>query len=141
MVTGYRYGYSYFCFFSEDLYLWRKTNNNLSATITNELSKTYTNSKYFKSFTVIIFLNWRVDKLERRDIFKGSFLKYNNLKSKTHLYNTHKNKLHCTIGAETIKKKNTFKLEQYRSFLYFPSMFLIKFYNNSNWMIPFFMSP
>ena len=59
------------------------------------------NSKYFPSFTVIIFLSWREDKLERRDIFKGSFLKNNNLKS----YNTYKNKLHHTIGAETITKK------------------------------------
>ena len=77
----------------------------------NKLSKTYMNSKYFPSFIVIIFLSCRVDKLERRNIFKGSFLKYNDLKSKIHLYNTHKNKLHHTIGAETIRKKNKLKLE------------------------------
>ena len=68
------------------------------------------NSKYFPSFLVIIFLSWRVDKLERRDIFKGSFLKYNNLKSKIHLYNTYKNKLHHTIGAETIRKKEQIQI-------------------------------
>ena len=63
------------------------------------------NSRCFPSFIVIIFLSWRVDKLERRHILKESFLKYNNLKSEIHLYNTYKNKLHHTIGAETIRKK------------------------------------
>ena len=65
----------------------------------------YINSKYFPSFIVIIFLSWRVDKLERREFFKGSFLKYNKLKFKIHLYNTYKKKHHHTIGAETIRKK------------------------------------
>ena len=43
--------------------------------ITDKLSKTYMNSKYFPSFIVVIFLSRIVDKRERRDIFKGSFLK------------------------------------------------------------------
>ena len=107
MVTGHSYTYDYFCFFSEDLYLWQKTNN-ICTTITNKLSKTYMNSKvllfYFPSFIVIIFLSWRVDKLEKRDVLKG-VLKYHNLKSKIHLYNTYKNKHHHTIGAGTIRKK------------------------------------
>ena len=68
------------------------------------------NSKYFPSFIVIIFLSGRVGKVERRGIFKGSFLKYNNLKSKIHFHDNYKNKLHYAIGAETIRKKK-FKLE------------------------------
>ena len=68
------------------------------------------NSKYFPSLIIIIFLSWRVDKLEKRDIFKGSFLKYNNLESKTHLYNTCKNKLHHTIATETNRKKEQIQI-------------------------------
>ena len=68
------------------------------------------NSKYFPSFIVNTFLSWRVNKLERRDIFKVSFLKYNNLKSKMHLYNTDKNKLYHIIGAETIRKKDQIQI-------------------------------
>ena len=48
-----------------------------------------------------------MNKLERRVIFKGSFLKYNNLKSKTHFYITYKSKLHRTIGVENITQKRT----------------------------------
>ena len=51
-----------------------------------------------------------MDKLERRGIFKGSFLKCNNLKSKIHIYNTYKNKLYHTIGAETIRKKEQIQI-------------------------------
>ena len=68
------------------------------------------NSKYFPSLTVIIFFSLRVDKLERRDIFKESFLKYNNLKSRIYFYNTYKNKLHHTIGAGTIRKKEPIQI-------------------------------
>ena len=63
------------------------------------------NSKYFPSFIVIIFLSGRVGKVERRSIFKGSFLKYKNLKSKIHFSDNYKNKLHYAIGADTIRKK------------------------------------
>ena len=59
-----------------------------------------------------------MDKLERRDIFIGSFLKYNNLKSKTHVYNTYKNKLHHTIGAETIRKKEQIQTGAMQAFFY-----------------------
>ena len=70
-----------------------------------------------------------MDKLEGRYIFKGNFLKYNNLKSKTHLYNTYKNKLHHTIGVGIIRKK---KIKIGKSFSCLPSKFLIRFYNNIN---------
>ena len=87
-----------------------------------------------------------MDKLERRDIFIGSFWKYNNLKSKTHVYNTYKNKLHHTIGAETIRKKEQIQIGAMQAFFMSSFMFLIKFYNstilfNINWMLSkFFMS-
>ena len=51
------------------------------------------------SHVFFIFASWRVGKLERRYIFKGTFLKHNNLKSKIYFYNTYKNKLHQTTGA------------------------------------------
>ena len=68
------------------------------------LVKTYLWQKTNKIFVhVIIFYVRETGKLNRRDIFKWSFLKYNDLKSEIHVYNTYKNKLHHTIGAETIK--------------------------------------
>ena len=51
-----------------------------------------------------------MNKLERRDIFKESFLKYNNLKSKIHFYKTYKGKFHRTIGVETIRKKEQIRI-------------------------------
>ena len=38
------------------------------------------------------------------------FLKYKNLKSKIHFYNTYKNKLHHNIGAEVIRKKGQIQI-------------------------------
>ena len=58
-----------------------------------------------------------MDKLEGRYIFKGNFLKYNNLKSKTHLYNTYKNKLHHTIGVGIIRKKKLKLANHFHVFL------------------------
>ena len=49
-------------------------------------------------------------KPERRDVFKESFLKDNNLKPKIHFYNTYKNTLPHTTGAETIRRKEQIQI-------------------------------
>ena len=64
-----------------------------------------------------------MNKLERRDIIKVSFLKYNNLKSKMHLYDTDKNKLYHTIGTETIRKKDQIQIGAIK--ILFMSSFII----------------
>ena len=51
-----------------------------------------------------------MDKLEKRDISKANFLKYNNLKFTIHLYNTYKTKLQHTIGGETSRKKEQIQI-------------------------------